>query len=140
MNREIKFRAWDLTRKTMLADVQEYKQIIFTMHSNVPDCITFGNICNSKTEVVMQASGLVDKNGWEIFEGDILQSTHQYDRVRFYKVFHKPGGLCVNDFQDDFKRSPDEIAFYGALADPQNASFLSSCEIIGNVFENPELI
>jgi len=142
MNREIKFRAWnhrneDWETNSFDADLDEERigtkslLLINTMyHKNNGDLYTF-----------QLASGLNDRDGIEIFEGDILQFTRLDNSKEYFKVWHEKGGLVINIHSNDFNKPTEKISFFEALANMQTASFLSgSCEIIGNIFENPELL
>ena len=115
--REIKFRAWDKETCKMLDFTNEH-----------PLKIADKPLVKNYVEV-MQYTGLKDKNGKEIYEGDIvewkyLQTWHK-NEVRFVG-----GGFVVttSGFKDD-------------LNEPQDLSLVSilNCEIIGNIYENKEL-
>lgn len=109
---------------------------------------TFGQVLNfndqiikslSADEVVLQFIGLQDKNGKEIYTGDVLCDYRLDGTYRMYKIFNGKGGFVFNTHQDDFKKPVDEILFTEACADMQNAGFLETCEIEGNYIVNPEL-
>jgi uncharacterized phage protein (TIGR01671 family) len=108
--RELKFRVWDnisyMSNPFTLNDLQ-LRKIMF-----VPDC------------PIMQFTGLLDKNGKEIYEGDVLRSWYSRDLsgkdiIRFNEVV---------EFQVTHEGSGFDI------------SFLDKSEVVGNVFENPELL
>lgn len=81
-------------------------------------------------ETIGQYTGLTDKNGKKIFEGDIVKSC-EYDDVYFVKYFD-------NENYPAFDCVPD-----APLCECNGLSFLANtegCEIIGNIHDNPELL
>ena len=90
--------------------------------------------------IVEQFTELHDKNGKEIYTGDILQLKKLDGIVLLYKIFCVKGGFAFNTHQDDFYKPQIEIYFYESTSDMQSSSFISTLEIIGNIFENPELL
>lgn len=75
-------------------------------------------------ETVGQFTGLTDKNGKKIFEGDIVEVNHEaYPGVRG-EVFFKNGSFML-------KNVSDVLSLYG---------FLPWCKVIGNIHDNPELL
>lgn len=119
MKREIKFRAWDEDRKNMLDwQLLKEKQSKFVAY---------------KWLNVMQYTGLYDKNGKEIYEGDIAVVRHLHD-----------GDECVwnNTKQEPipFKVTWDsgKLGFHFDNSRMGYAPW--DYEVIGNIYENPELI
>lgn len=122
-----KFRAWDKFDKVMrdvtLLDYNQnfvgYSYPVFmksTMHMEL-----------------MQSTGLKDKNGKEIFEGDILANgpdvmcMKRHNTLGFYvekkgRVEFIADGAVLEEFEEDAKEIADSL------------------EIIGNIYENPELL
>lgn len=95
-----------------------------------PDFVDEGNVYYSEgfpvdTKTVGQFTGLTDKkNGNRIFEGDIVEISHDaYPSVRG-EVFFKNGSFML-------KNVSDVLTLYG---------FLPWCEVIGNIHDNPELL
>jgi uncharacterized phage protein (TIGR01671 family) len=127
--REIKFRAWNTVTKEMYPSF------------NMEDIRDEENQANwNPIDVLMQYTGLKDKNGKEIYEGDIVMwSTPPL-------WLHKP------DEWDDWEREGSKMDEYKAQVEFVNKSwdlFIGSpfvpsdhkeCEVIGNIYENPELL
>jgi len=122
--REIKFRAWDNENKVMgyfpnddnMFEIQDFRGFI--------NCYEFSDIISNVKYEIMQYTGLKDKNGKEIYEGDVLR----YKKSGlFYKV------LC------DF-----ECGRYFFVKQEENKiidiSWHIQMEVIGNIHENPEII
>ena len=77
---------------------------------------------------LMQSTVLIDKNGKEIFEGDVLRT---YDGELAKVVWNKYLGCWEARFID-------EIVDLSEVADIKYNR--SDCEVVGNIYENPELL
>jgi uncharacterized phage protein (TIGR01671 family) len=140
--REIKFRAWDKKRKIMLYNV------VFAIHKDLI-AITDQNCCGIGFDgyfkiffqncqpinqiVLMQYTGFKDKKGKEIYEGDIVKSTLEYNAYTGMKSEIYGGQVYEVIWKNaKFKLSPL----------PMKNHFFSwnDLEVIGNIFENPELL
>ena len=143
--KEIKFRVFN--GKTMEYSVMAGKYGAFFINPESGDgldpkdsaSITPANTKYHDNIPVMQFIGLKDKNGKDIYCGDILKGQDNF----IYRVWSVKGGFAVNvhvtKFSDDIKM--DYPFPLQPLSDEQTVSYFeSSCEIIGNVYENPELI
>ena len=122
--REIKFRGWDVGFKEM-----ESWESLLT--SDVLPEVLQGVFPNLK---LMQYTGLKDRNGVEIYEGDILEMAEQ-SLLRFEVVYDAGHMAFMRKWID--KRVPatrckGEMEHLSA-----NTDFL---EVIGNGYENPELL
>ena len=117
------FKAWNNELKSMS------KPFTFGQVLNFND----KNIKSITDEKILQFIGLQDKNGNEICEGDILKFMHH-----LHKVFRVKGGLVINSHLDDFYK--DYTPFWESCSDMQTSQWISQCKIIGNIFQNPELL
>jgi len=126
--REIKFKVWSKEQKTMGSP---------TLYFGRP--FTFGEVFRALGEdnnyILMQYTGLKDDNDKEMYEGDVLRFWDRdaviadTDGEIGYVVFNKFNGWVVNKEKYD-----DEMSYYQILA------FCENYEIIGNIYENPELL
>jgi len=113
--REIKFRAWNTINKEM-SDVFNHSDLInANLHHIYPKY-------DPDDYIVMQYTGLRDKNGKEIYGGDVLNLNGT-----IYEVYFDKGCFLVR-----MKEYPDNRM---ELMQIYNRSV-----IIGNKFENPELL
>lgn len=78
-------------------------------------------------ETVGQYTGLTDKNGTKIFEGDILQYINEYSKTHCITVVFEE---CAFLIEDNGVTDCDLLPSYNCLG----------LEVIGNIHENPELL
>ena len=121
MKREIKFRAWCKKDEMMYVDV--HLGIDFEDNSRYG----FKNFVSGWQEEddyhqweLMQYTGLKDKNGKEIYEGDVI---------------HSPEAIVIDSPKLDW-----EVKWERHYWTPFNKWGLYEFEIIGNIYENPELL
>jgi uncharacterized phage protein (TIGR01671 family) len=118
--RTIKFRAWDKMKKIMSEVVE------ITWDTGEGDGIATEHYIGSWNRFeLMQYTGLKDKNGKEIYEGDIVRGkSSPSSGRRKSKVFWTDNGWQVN-----------------MQSENRSLSFLKDrLEIIGNIYENKELL
>ena len=128
--REIKFRAWDRELKELRrVTLMEFPE--WSVCTQGPDYKYYeigdrNSFKNEQTDrcILMQYTGLKDKNGKEIYEGDIVSIETWYGDA---KVFWDEGSWWASP---DYPRCNRRLL---ARTDEQK-------EIVGNIYENPELI
>lgn len=140
--RQIKFRVWDkhlkLMREVTSIDLK-YKEVFYLIDNE----ITYISRCFSEVEI-MQSTGLHDKNGVEIYEGDILELVN--DAGRRVLAICKLGNRRLTTENGDMI---DIQCFYfeieGRKTNPIACNYkgvhdLEIMEVIGNIHENPEIL
>lgn len=119
-----KFRAW-LKNDKEIIDVDEIHWFDGELDI-IGDYITF--VRKADEIELMQSTGLKDKNGKEIFEGDIVD----YKGRKAVIKWHGSYASFIYRFVDELnKRSAEWYQLYLAYL---------KCEVIGNIYENPELL
>lgn len=130
--RSIKFRAWHKEDGLML----DYLMLRQTAFNRDGVQILYDVLVGRKSLYsVMQYTGLKDKNGKEIYEGDVYRRYNYIYKVVWVQEKCCFMGLCFGrkkDFSEGFTKEHDGHLF--PLADD------GVMEVIGNVHENPELI
>ena len=118
-----KFRAWDKETKTMNGMAEIYRNRSQEIELRPRD----------ENIILMQSTGLYDKNGKETFEGDILEVTDKHSWLEVVSYSQEKAMFVTEEINREFKvpESP--------LYDLSDSTFLKF-EVIGNIYENPELL
>ena len=123
MQRTIKFRAWDKT----LNKIHSW--------STIENHFTFEELLDDSFFEAMQYTGLKDKNGTEIYDGDYIRYSMRTINGSIYthvcRVFqHESGTWRIEGYHEDNHSCETKGTVYAAHL---------ICEVIGNIYENPEL-
>ncbi len=127
---EIKVKAWDSERKTMFTDP---KWVEFYFVKGKLKAKNFNRKGNEQELKVIQYTGLKDKNGKEIYEGDLIKN----ERGRTGKVvWHDYAGCWDTRFMSDEAVGTEVDRAWGF----KNNMWPRCVEVIGNIYESPGLI
>lgn len=137
--REIKFRAWNKEKKEFSRNQSEVRlennsEGVFHLHQK--DGKVFGYYMNCGHIEISQFTGLLDKNGKEIYEGDILKmyifDTSPIPLEIVTSVSFHEGTFTV------LKMNNEPVSLRDAIVISNKTK--QGVEIIGNIYENPELL
>jgi uncharacterized phage protein (TIGR01671 family) len=146
-NRPIKFRVWDKVSQKYYGDMAT--RIIFASTAsqcdkfspefNIMEYPGLGAAMQSTKKSVhdlifQQFTGLTDKNGVEIYEGDILYKKYKDIEYFFEVLFGQYDGLDCDTNLGWYLKILDGEKWTTSLPDEKDIA------VIGNIFQNPELI
>lgn len=145
-SRELKFRAWDVGDKEWRTDLNFY------IDSNNVKVVFISGVASNGLEI-MQFTGLKDKNGKEIYEGDILRYNYHIQYEKEWKGSRENKDFIgVVEYHNKILKigyESDETLFVGFIlcgckgTDEEYFTpipQLEDIEVIGNIYENKELL
>lgn len=121
--REIKFRAWNLINEEMVVNSElETSELI--------------DVFKNEDLEVMQYTGLKDKSGVEIYEGDIIAIKDTIRKeIWVSDIIFEDATFVVKSKGCEYYDSP-----LGGIASDKNHKGTHFCKVIGNIYENPDLL
>ena len=118
-----RYRAWLKKEQKMDNEIDHISWLEDELYC-IGDGITY--MVSAEDLVLMQSTGLKDKNGKEIFEGDIVKmSKDVYSEPTYYEVVRHYGGA----YRLESKQHVCELWLRH-----------TNCEVVGNIYENRELL
>ena len=121
-----KYRMWDKETKSMngMAEIYRNRNQEIELHPR------------DKNIILMQSTGLVDKNGKEIFDGDIVRTTRflgRADEIGGFYEYEKDYVGVVKVLEGSWVIDTGSVAV-------RLWSEIDESEVLGNIYENPELL
>lgn len=156
--REIKFRVWDKKENAMERDIYSIEWVAGGMKVGGPGYHisngwasvndTLKDKLGEPDLILMQYTGLKDKNGKEIYEGDIVRGIvdvpimmgNDFEHIKMGgEVFYDHSGFSLKVIQSmcDPERN-GMVNYFDFVGD--DGSVFEKMEVIGNIYENPDLL
>jgi len=147
--REIKFRSWDIKplegKSKMIYGIDKIKEFY-------DGIVLIDELLNGVAPevIIMQFTGLKDKNGKEIFEGDIVKASQwEYAKKHFKPIGKKSDneGIFLIEIraghwglETHWKHISGYECSTHIMGDKNESRNMIQIEVIGNIYENPELL
>jgi uncharacterized phage protein (TIGR01671 family) len=140
MNREIKFRGYDKFEKKWVYGYGLHQSIFIDGSSNAYVTAGIREVFIVDKESVGQYTGLKDKNGVEIYEGDIVRRPAFVDKDCYCKVSKLFGYIEMNSYAWCVVNKYKNKKYLSPLFIEEEVGELENIEVIGNIYENKNLL
>lgn len=119
MNRLLKFRAWDKAGQIMIYPSAHMNPLYLTLAGHLVEIDREGDEVSALNYMLMQSTGLADRNGKDVYEGDVIKH-------------YKYGG------DHAVKWIPESCGFFvGEQSWPLTSLCSPNIEVVGNVYDQP---
>ncbi len=140
--RKIKLRCWDnVSKKWVKPDIEFIPYQCSDNYKSMYLEVAWDNNGLNTTIEFSQYTGLHDKNGKEIYEGDIIDTYNPEERG--YPTPTGRGSVAQVIYhigKIDFSDGDCDTDYCGFVSTWDYLAITSKCEVIGNIYENPELL
>lgn len=129
MQDRYRMRAWDKKNKKYIYDIQNGGEV-YDYHSGHTDYLTFNEFLESDNFIKQQCTGMTDWKNYLIYEGDVIKIVGP--NWRFVIKWNNPDARFTFDALDNVNWWELSTSVPGFIA--------KGVEVIGNIYENPELL
>lgn len=140
--REIKFRVWDKKFNMMLGFKSVYINFDEGKIEVTTDTLRYEEVYTDEIEdfVLMQYTNLKDKNGKEIYEGDIVKREAYIDYEKCSKVNKVEGVIEMYNYSWCIVHKGKDKKYIHPLSMEEEFCNINELEVVGNIYENEDLL
>lgn len=138
MKREIKFRGFIGGQMRPVSIINNYKYCALAESLDFETMTADVRLCDDVP--VMQYTGLKDKNGVEIYEGDIIKNSLTFVKGQIVDKDKPIYKTYIVDWHNGHTLGYRIKNRHNIMPLSRNKVFNAQSEVIGNIYENPELL